>query len=257
MICAARTPAFVAPGLPIDTVATGTPGGICTVDSSASRPFSADESIGTPMTGSVVCAATTPPRCAASPAPTMNTFTPRPGASATSFMTRAGDRCALATVISLVMPNSFNTSTAGCIVGASESDPISISTSGIVEIWKCGHVGIWECGNLQGFLADIASVLHPLKGYQPNGLVSAIDRRLIAGAGGHDGEHAAAGGPDVVPAPRRAGVEHSDVRDPCRGVEAVNDIAAPDRPGISRRRQHHGDRHAGVQRHLVRAEIAV
>ena len=43
---------MVAPGLPIDTVATGTPGGICTVDSSASSPFSADESIGTPMTGS-------------------------------------------------------------------------------------------------------------------------------------------------------------------------------------------------------------
>ena len=43
---------MVAPGLPIDTVATGTPGGICTVDSSASSPLSADESIGTPMTGS-------------------------------------------------------------------------------------------------------------------------------------------------------------------------------------------------------------
>src|SRR5689334_21286432 len=36
-ICAASTPAFVAPGLPIETVATGTPGGICTVDSSASQ----------------------------------------------------------------------------------------------------------------------------------------------------------------------------------------------------------------------------
>ena len=80
-ICAASTPALVAPGLPIDTVATGTPGGIWTVDSSASSPFSADESIGTPITGSVVCAATTPARCAAAPAPTMKTLTPRPGAS--------------------------------------------------------------------------------------------------------------------------------------------------------------------------------
>ncbi len=99
-ICAASTPAFVAPGLPIETVATGTPGGICTVESSASSPLSADESIGTPMTGSVECAATTPARCAAAPAPTINTFTPRPGASDTSRITRSGDRCAEATVIS-------------------------------------------------------------------------------------------------------------------------------------------------------------
>ena len=42
---------MVAPGLPIATVATGTPGGICTVESSASSPLSADESIGTPITG--------------------------------------------------------------------------------------------------------------------------------------------------------------------------------------------------------------
>ena len=52
------------------------------------------------MTGSVVCAATTPPRCAAAPAPTMNSRTPREGASATSRITRSGDRCAEATVIS-------------------------------------------------------------------------------------------------------------------------------------------------------------
>ena len=119
---------MVAPGLPIDTVATGTPGGICTVESSASSPFSADESIGTPITGRIVCAATTPPRCAAAPAPTMKTFTPRPGASSTSRITRAGERCALATVISLEMPNSFNASTAACITGASESEPIRIKT---------------------------------------------------------------------------------------------------------------------------------
>jgi hypothetical protein len=130
-ICAARTPAFVAPGLPIETVATGTPGGICTVESSASHPFRADESIGTPMTGSDVWAATTPARCAAAPAPMMNTFTPRPGASDTRRITRSGDRCADATVISCAMPNSFNTSTAPCITGASESEPIRISTSGI------------------------------------------------------------------------------------------------------------------------------
>src|SRR4051812_29512127 len=121
-------PAFVAPGLPIDTVATGTPGGICTVDSSASSPFNADESIGTPMTGSVVCAATTPPRCAAAPAPTMNSFTPRAGASDTSRITRSGERCAEATVIWQGTSNSRRTSTAACITGASESEPIRINT---------------------------------------------------------------------------------------------------------------------------------
>ena len=45
--------------------------------------------------------------------------------------TRAGERCALATVISLEMPNSRSVSTAACITGASESEPIRIST----EIW--------------------------------------------------------------------------------------------------------------------------
>ena len=73
---------MVAPGLPIDTVATGTPGGICTVDSNASSPFNADESIGTPMTGSDRVRRDDAARCAAAPAPTMNTLTPRPGASA-------------------------------------------------------------------------------------------------------------------------------------------------------------------------------
>ena len=60
------------------TVATGTPGGICTMDSSESRPFNDLLSIGTPMTGSVVNAAVTPGRCAAPPAPAMMTRRPRP-----------------------------------------------------------------------------------------------------------------------------------------------------------------------------------
>ena len=59
MICAARIPALVAPALPMATVATGMPAGICTMESSESRPLSTDV-IGTPMTGSVVSAAMTP-----------------------------------------------------------------------------------------------------------------------------------------------------------------------------------------------------
>src|SRR5580765_3427409 len=100
----------------------------------------------------------------------MNTLTPRDGASPTSFITRAGDRCALATVISLVIPNSFNTSTAGCIVGASESDPIRISTSG------------------KSFSPNVTAELHSLKRYQRHGFVRTIDRRLIVGRGCDDRE---------------------------------------------------------------------
>ena len=41
----------MAPGLPIASVPTGTPPGICTMESSESIPFSAADSMGTPSTG--------------------------------------------------------------------------------------------------------------------------------------------------------------------------------------------------------------
>ena len=47
-------------GVPVATVATGTPFGICTVDKRASNPFKGPPSPGTPMTGSVVLEATFP-----------------------------------------------------------------------------------------------------------------------------------------------------------------------------------------------------
>ena len=75
MICAARMPALRPPLMA--TVATGTPGGICTMDSSESSPSKDLPKIGTPMTGKVVNAAVTPGRCAAPPAPQMITFSPR------------------------------------------------------------------------------------------------------------------------------------------------------------------------------------
>src|SRR5688572_25145200 len=147
------------------TVATGTPGGICTVDSSASIPFSADESIGTPMTGRVVCAATTPARCAAAPAPTMNTLTPRAGASYTSCKTRAGDRCAEATVISHRMPNSASTSPAADMTAASQSDPIRISTSSGVDMNR--------------LLSNVAAILHPVQRNQVNPAIRLSHGRII------------------------------------------------------------------------------
>jgi hypothetical protein len=58
----------------------------------------------------------------------MNTRTPAAGASATSRITRAGDRCAEATVILHVTPSSVNTLPAADMISASESDPIKIRT---------------------------------------------------------------------------------------------------------------------------------
>ncbi len=66
-------------GLSTPTQATGTPGGIWAIASSASSPLLTDvfEVSGTPITGSSVCAATTPGSAAASPAPAMITRRPR------------------------------------------------------------------------------------------------------------------------------------------------------------------------------------
>jgi hypothetical protein len=72
---AASSPALRA--LPIPTVATGTPAGICTIDNSESMPSRWRSATGTPITGSGVTAATIPGRWAAPPAPAMITFTPR------------------------------------------------------------------------------------------------------------------------------------------------------------------------------------
>ena len=71
---AARRPALRAP--PTDTVATGTPAGIWTMESSESRPSRCLSGTGTPMTGSEVTEASMPGRCAAPPAPATRTRRP-------------------------------------------------------------------------------------------------------------------------------------------------------------------------------------
>ena len=63
--------------LPTPTVATGMPSGICTIDSSESRPSRCCSGTGTPITGSDVIDAVMPGRCAAPPAPAMITRRPR------------------------------------------------------------------------------------------------------------------------------------------------------------------------------------
>ena len=78
-ICTASKPALAPP--PMATVATGTPRGIWTIDSNASRPFREVVDTGTPITGNGVYAASMPGRWAAPPAPAMSTFSPRETAS--------------------------------------------------------------------------------------------------------------------------------------------------------------------------------
>ena len=129
-ISAARIPAFAAPGSPTATVATGTPRGIWTVERSASRPppIEFGETRGTPITGSVVSAATAPARCAAPPAPQMTTRTPRPSSESTHSRSGSGVRCADRTRVSYSTPRFSRASAAKCIVAWSDVEPMTIAT---------------------------------------------------------------------------------------------------------------------------------
>ena len=85
---------------------------------------------GTPITGRVVWAATAPARCAAIPAPAMNTAQPRSTASVTYCEVAAGVRWAEVILTSTEIPRRRSTSTADCITGQSESEPMSTATKG-------------------------------------------------------------------------------------------------------------------------------
>src|SRR3954470_8194397 len=116
---AASTAALRALSTP--THATGTPGGICATDRSASRPFMTPvfAASGTPMTGSSVWAATTPGSAADRPAPAMITRRPRERASFAYAATRSGERWALITWISNEMPRSSSSPLAFSITARS------------------------------------------------------------------------------------------------------------------------------------------
>ena len=83
-------PAF--PELSTAIVATGTPCGIWTIDKNESIPLRAVMPTGTPITGSVVDAATIPGKCAAPPAPAIITLSPRPAAFCANDCIFAGVR---------------------------------------------------------------------------------------------------------------------------------------------------------------------
>src|ERR1700676_1448379 len=59
-MAAASRAALIAPDLPIASVPTGMPPGICAIERSESRPFKAFDSTGTPSTGSTVFEAVMP-----------------------------------------------------------------------------------------------------------------------------------------------------------------------------------------------------
>src|SRR5690606_24240589 len=111
-IAQAKRAALIAPGRPIASVPTGTPAGICAIDSSESMPFKAFERIGTPSTGRLVFAAVMPGRCAAPPAPAMMTSMPRDAAVDAYSKSRSGVRCADTTRTSCGTPSDSRVSAA-------------------------------------------------------------------------------------------------------------------------------------------------
>src|SRR6266576_2986797 len=136
-IRAASTAAFFALSTP--TQATGTPGGIWAIESSASSPSStlSEDRSGTPITGRSVWAASTPGSAAASPAPAMSTRKPRPRAVRPYSATASGCRCAERTSNSCAMPRASSSSIAACMRGRSDSEPTTIPTSGLDMDHRC------------------------------------------------------------------------------------------------------------------------
>src|SRR6188472_1903575 len=130
-MAAASRAALTAPARPIANVATGTPAGICTIDSSESIPDSAFDSTGTPRTGSVVFAAAMPGRWAAPPAPAISTRRPRSSAVPAYSKRRSGVRWADTTRCSNGTPSSSRVSAAWRIVSQSEREPMMRPTSGV------------------------------------------------------------------------------------------------------------------------------
>src|SRR5262252_3252932 len=122
----ASSPALRAP--PTATVATGTPAGIDTMDSSESSPSRCLSGTGTPITGSGVTAASMPGRWAAPPAPAMITRSPRPAAADPYSIISCGIRCADTTSASWGTPNSSSAAAAASITGQSESLPMTTPT---------------------------------------------------------------------------------------------------------------------------------
>ena len=109
-------------------------------------------------------------------------------------------------------------STAPCITGASESEPMRIRTL------------IWFMSGCQRLSSDVVPIVHAVERDLRDARIRALDRVLVGGAAADDRQHAAAGGDDVVAAPRRArrGTRARPARAP---ADAVREIGSPVGPG--------------------------
>src|SRR4249919_3317834 len=174
--------------------ATGTPDGICTIESSESIPPRSDVLIGTPMTGSSVYAAITPGRAAALPAPAMMTRTPRNAAVDAYSATPRGSRCAESTFISKVIARSSSSSAAACMTSLSDSEPIRIPTCGpsvSSSAQRCLTSGAGAGSGMHvlhglGRHGDVGAVHASLQVDQVNRRVRAAPRlREVTAGGGH------------------------------------------------------------------------
>src|SRR5262249_49907136 len=212
--------ALAAPQLPMATVATGTPFGICTIESSASMPPSGVAAIGTPITGSALEAASTPGSAAAPPAAAMRT--PRPRASAVDAYSSVffGVRCAEATTTSLPTSSASSTFTASSMTSRSESLPRTMPT----------RIGLVTPVLLRGDGSappDVLTEMHALETDPVHRLVRALDRAGdVVRDGGH-AQHAAARG-------HQAGVAH--------GGAGVEDLHAGERGRVVDARDRHASR---------------
>ena len=131
-IAAASSAALIAPDLPTASAPTGTPRGICTIESNESRPFSRRDFTGTPSTGKRVFAAVMPGRCAAPPAPAIITSRPRSTALDAYSNSRSGVRWAETTRTSNPTPRASRVVVVCDIVGQSDLDPMMTPTNGFI-----------------------------------------------------------------------------------------------------------------------------
>src|SRR5437588_4910210 len=192
--------ALAAPQLPMATVATGTPFGICTIESNASMPPSGVAAIGTPITGKALEAASTPGSAAAPPAAAISTPSPRASAVDAYSSVFFGVRCAEATTTSLPTSSRSSTFTVSSMISRSESLPSTMPT----------RIGLVTSVLLRGHgLAppDVRTEVHTLEADPAHRLVRALDRSRHVGSDGGDTEHAAAGGDQPAVAQSGAGME--------------------------------------------------
>ena len=153
-ISMARRAAFLAPSIP--TVATGTPVGIWTMLRRASMPPSLT-SLGTPITGLMVCAATAPGRAAARPAMQMKTC----ASVDSTYAESAFGFCVLTESSALLVPNSFRIVwLAASLSSLSESLPMimEILQTGLGCRWSAYESSPRGAGVISGDRASIVSL---------------------------------------------------------------------------------------------------